>query len=226
MRTEKYKIHLIPESLGLLYAANANEPPTFMVGREKKFMTSLKLTGVALLILISTAFVSLPRSAGPQGGRELTATETTSKKATIVSIDKAKRIVTLRGPQGEDWTVYADERVQRFNELKVGDVITASYSQALAVRIRKPGAPAPKEKAESLVRDAEKIGATVTKEQTVSVTVQEIDIPNTKITVKNTDGKTMSFKVRDKDNLRELKVGDKVDVTYTEALLLRADRAQ
>ena len=188
-------------------------------------MSSLRRTGVALLISLSTAFVSLPRSAG-QGVRELTATETTSKKATIVAIDKAKRIVTLRGPQGEDWTVYADERVQRFNELKVGDVITASYSQALAVRIRKPGAPAPKAKAESLVRDTEKIGATVTKEQTVSVTVQEIDLPNTKMTVKDADGKTMSFKVRDKDNLRELKVGDKVDVTYTEALLLRADRAQ
>jgi hypothetical protein len=134
-----------------------------------------------------------------QGARELTATETTTKKATIVAIDKDKRIVTLRGPKGEDWTVYADERVQRFKDLKVGDVITASYSQALAVRIRKPGAPAPKEKTENLVRDSENIGATVTKEQTVSVTVQEIDLPNSRMTVK---------------------------VTYSVALLLSPDRAK
>jgi Cu/Ag efflux protein CusF len=161
-----------------------------------------------------------------QGARELTATETTTTKATIVAIDKANRIVTLRTPKGEDWTVYADERVRRFNELQVGDVISASYSQALAVRIRKPGAAAPKSKTESLVRDADKIGAKVTKEQTVSVTVQEIDLPSSKLTVKDSNGKTLSFKVRDADNLRELKVGDKVDVTYTEALLLKADRSQ
>ena len=189
-------------------------------------MSSLKVSGIALVLSLSAAFITLPHPLAGQGVRELTATETTTKKATIVAIDKDKRMVTLRGPKGEDWTVYADERVQRFNELKVGDVITAAYSQALAVRIRKPGAPAPREKAEGLVRDPENISATVTKEQTVSVTVQEIDIPSSRMTVKDSNGKTMSFKVNDIARLRELKVGDKVDVTYTEALLLRADRAQ
>jgi len=174
-------------------------------------------------VLITPPVVPVPAT---QGARELSASETTSVKATIVRIDRDTRNVTLRGPKGNDVVVYADEKVKRFDELKVGDVVTAVYSQALAVRIRKPGAAAPAPSRETIVREADNRGATVTKERTVSVTVQEIDIPGVRLSVKDSKGSIQSFKVRDVNQLRELKVGDKVDVTYTEGLLVRADRAQ
>jgi len=189
-------------------------------------MIRFTIAGFAVLTLIVSLMISPVLQSAPQGVRELSATETTSVKATIVKIDKANRLVTLRGPKGNDVTVYADDRVQRFDELKVGDVVTAVYSQALAIRIRKPGSPAPSATTESTVREADNRGATVTKEQTISVTVQEIDIPGVRLTVKDSKGSSLSFKVRDANQLRELKVGDKVDITYTEGLLVRADRAK
>ena len=40
------------------------------------------------------------------------------------------------------------------------------------------------------------------------------------ITVLTEDGRTVSFKVEDKNNLKDVKPGDKVEVTYTEAVMI------
>jgi Cu/Ag efflux protein CusF len=40
------------------------------------------------------------------------------------------------------------------------------------------------------------------------------------VTVTLEDGRSMSFKVEDKKNLEGVKVGDKVDVTYTAAVMI------
>ena len=66
----------------------------------------------------------------------------------------------------------------------------------------------------------------MTKERTITVEVVAIDYPNEKVTVKDAKGATSSYKVKDMKNLREFKVGDKVDVTYTEGMLITADPAQ
>ncbi|HET9942268.1 MAG TPA: hypothetical protein VFR05_02940 [Terriglobia bacterium] len=154
------------------------------------------------------------------------AADTITFKATIVAIDKENRMVTLRGPRGNDVAVYADQRVQRFNELKVGDIVTASYTQALAVRVRKPGTTAPPKQAESVVRQPDNRGATITKELNVTVVINEIDLTAPSVTAEGPMKKVYTFRVRDRKEIQDLKVGDRVDVTYTEALLMRADRAQ
>ena len=104
-------------------------------------MTQLKWLGVAILVQAG-AMAPLPpvvaAAVVQQTSRQASSSETVTAKATIVAIDKAKRIVTLRGPKGNDFQVVADERVQRFNDLKVGDTVTATYSQAIAVSVRKP----------------------------------------------------------------------------------------
>jgi Cu/Ag efflux protein CusF len=40
------------------------------------------------------------------------------------------------------------------------------------------------------------------------------------VTVLTDEGKMVSFKIADKKNIEGLKVGDKVDITYTEALMI------
>jgi hypothetical protein len=184
-------------------------------------MNQLRLAG-AVGLLVGT--MCIPTVAAQQV-RDVAADVITAK-ARIIAIDKENRIVTLRGPRGNDLAVHADEKVQRFNELKVGDIITATYAQAVAVRVRKPGAAAPPKQSESVVRQPDKVAATITKEQTVSVSIQEIDLTAPSVTAEGPQGRQYTFRVRDKSEIQDLKVGDKVDVTYTEALLLRADRSQ
>jgi Cu/Ag efflux protein CusF len=184
-------------------------------------MNQLRLAGAAVLLV---GAMSIPFLAAQQV-RDAAA-ETITARARIIAIDKENRIVTLRGPRGNDLAVHADEKVQRFSELKVGDIVTATDAQAVAVRVRKPGTAAPPRQSESVVRQPDKVAATVTREQTVSVSIQEIDLTAPSVTAEGPAGRQYTFRVRDKSEIQDLKVGDKVDVTYTEALLLRADRAQ
>jgi len=189
-------------------------------------MNQFRLAGFVVLLLLGTITISISSLvAAPQQVRNVAA-DVISAKTTIIAIDKENRIVTLRGPRGNDVAVYADERVQRFNELKIGDIVTATYAQAVAVRVRKPGAAAPPKQSESVVRQPDNRGATITKEQTVSVVIHELDLTAPSVTAEGPQGRQYTFRVRDRSEIQDLKVGDRVDVTYTEALLLRADRAQ
>jgi Cu/Ag efflux protein CusF len=190
-------------------------------------MTQFRWIGKTLIGLGVLTIGVLPTLAiASQTSSAIARGETVTAQATVVAIDKAKRMVTLRGPKGNDFNVYADEHVQRFNELKVGDVVTATYAEALAVSVRKPGLPDPAKKTEAIVRQKDQLAATATREQTVTVTIQAIDLTAPSVTAKGPEGRTHTFKVKDKNNLRDLKVGDTVDITFTEALLVRADRSK
>jgi hypothetical protein len=63
------------------------------------------------------------------------AVEVVDISATIVSIDKENRLLTLKGPLGNSLTTYVDESVSSFDNLEVGDVIHASYTKALAIDV-------------------------------------------------------------------------------------------
>ena len=61
---------------------------------------------------------------------------------TITAIDQATRSVTLRAENGDTDTFTVGPAVKRFAELKVGDVIRATYYESLVFQLRKPGAAA------------------------------------------------------------------------------------
>jgi hypothetical protein len=171
---------------------------------------------VALVALISlTAAIAQDRT-------PVSVTEAVTVKATIEAIDKTNRIVTLKGPRGVLVDVKADESVKRFDELKVGDVVSATYSESIAVHVRKPGDPAP-DKERVVVRPQSRPGASVEDIKTMTVTVEEIDRSVPSITIKDSQGNTRSYKVRDPKRLEGVNVGDKVDIYYTVALLLKVE---
>ena len=55
---------------------------------------------------------------------------------------------------------------------------------------------------------------------TASVTVNAIDTKVPSVTITTKDGQTMSFKVEDPKKLQGVKVGDQVEITYTQALAI------
>jgi hypothetical protein len=174
------------------------------------------LCGAALLALVSVTMTAA------QQQKPLSVTESVTVEATIEAIDKANRIVTLKGPKGNLVNVKADERVKRFDELKVGDVISATYSESIAVHVRKPGEPEP-DKERVIVRPQDKPGAKVEDVKTMTVTVEEIDRAANSVTVKSPEGKSYSYRIRNPQRWEGVKAGDKVDIYYTVALLLKVD---
>ena len=62
-----------------------------------------------------------------------------TKTFTIEAIDKTSRVVTLKDPAGMLESVYCGPEVQRFDALKVGDMVTFRYHESLVTALRRPG---------------------------------------------------------------------------------------
>jgi hypothetical protein len=150
-----------------------------------------------------------------------------TRTATIEAIDRGNRLITLKNPKGELAVIMAGPDVKRFDELKVGDTVSATYYESVAVNVRRPGEPAPAATSGAVTpKGGPSPGATASVQQTVTVTVQAIDKANQSVTVKRADGGVVSFRVQDPKNLDIAKVGDTVDITFTQALLVEVTPAK
>ena len=58
--------------------------------------------------------------------------------AKVQAIDRKKRIIELKRPDGKLVTTKVDESVQAFDTLKVGDSIHARITEAIAISVEKP----------------------------------------------------------------------------------------
>jgi hypothetical protein len=176
----------------------------------------IALAVIALTVLATMASVA-------QTAKPVTRSKSVTVQSTITDIDKPHRIVTLKGPSGNLVDVYTPEKVKRFNELKVGDVVTVTYTESLALKVRKPGEAAPSKQMSGVNLRQGKPGATSTQQRTVTVSVEAIDKSLPSITVKDGEGHVSSFLVRDAKNLEGVNAGDKIDITYTLGVLIKAD---
>jgi len=159
----------------------------------------------------------------------VTKTVSVTEKATIQAIDSTARTVTLKDDKGMEDTFTVGPEVARFNEFKVGDVVKMTYYESYVLMVRKPGDPAPtKESTDSaLTRAKGKLpAATLAVQDKRTVTVKSIDTAAPSITVTTSDGRTVTRKVEDAANLKGVKVGDVIDITYTRALLTSIERAK
>ncbi len=122
-------------------------------------------------------------------------------------------------------SIHVGPEVQRFGELKVGDKVTMRYTEAIVAEIKRAGeATTPGKEETKVVRGTgPRPGGTATNKMTTTVTVLAIDGKAPAVTVKTEDGRTVSFRVADASNLEGVKVGDRVQITYTEALAISVE---
>lgn len=172
-------------------------------------------------LAVLAVLVALPVVARAQ--KPVTQTDAIELTTKIEAIDKTARLVTLKDKDGEVETIYCGPEVKRFDELKVGDTVTFRYYESVAYAIRKPGQPSglPAQAGPSVTRgQGPKPGGTVSQQETATVTIKAIDPKVPSVTVLTEDGRTVSMKVEDAKNLKDVKVGDKVEITYTEAVMI------
>jgi len=62
-------------------------------------------------------------------------TEVVQIQARVDAIDYNERTVVLTGPEGNSVKLKVDDRVKRFNEVSVGDIVVVAYTQALAAEM-------------------------------------------------------------------------------------------
>jgi hypothetical protein len=148
--------------------------------------------------------------------------ETITATATIEAIDQSTRTLTIKDEQGIYDTIQVPADVKRFDALKVGDKITARYYSSLIVRLKKPGEAAVDVDNAALTPTTKgaKPGGTVASQRTLTVTITAIDPKVPSITVKSDNGWTYSRKVKDTKALAQVKVGDKLDITWNDAVMI------
>ena len=61
---------------------------------------------------------------------------------------------------------------------------------------------------------------------TVTATIDKIDKKAQTVTLKGPEGNKETIKVKDPNNLKKVKVGDNVVISYTEALAIAVEKAQ
>jgi Cu/Ag efflux protein CusF len=192
------------------------------------------------IIPVATAILSLPYLAiaqnAPQGAAvvakgpgEVAAADAVQIQGKVKSIDKQNRSVVVVGPQGNEVSLNLGPQARNFDQIKVGDLVTLTYVQALALELRKSvnggklGQPIVTEQAVRAAPGNKPAGAV---ERTVNLTanVIKVDQKTQMITLKGPN-RTVELKVKDPAILQKVKVGDQVDATFTEALAIEVTAA-
>jgi hypothetical protein len=144
--------------------------------------------------------------------------------ATVESIDFGTRLVSLRGTDGRTATIYAAPDVRNLDQVRVGDQVDVSYYEAIGVEMAAAGtAGANVEREVTAVRAAAgdrpagAIGATLT----ATVEIESVDTSFNTVTFTRADGLRRVIAVEDPQAqrfIRKLRRGDRVQITYMEAI--------
>jgi hypothetical protein len=150
--------------------------------------------------------------------------KTTMVTVTVEAVDLDNRVVTVKGPEGNIFDIKAGEQVKNLPQVKVGDLVDIKYYESIAVKVFKPGempqGAATAVAAERLAKPGEKPAGVIGAQSTITATVESISPRKTSVTLKMADGKYKAVKIQDKRNLENVKVGDEVMITVTEALAI------
>jgi hypothetical protein len=183
-----------------------------------KTLSTMALTGAlagSVLLLANSAVGAQSRTI--QG-------DSVSMTATVEAIEQSTRTLTVKNDKGIYETIQASPAMKRFSELKVGDKITVRYYENVVVRLKRPGEAAVDVESGAITRgEGQRPAGTAATQRTITVSVTAMDPKTSSVTVKGPNGYIYSRKVADKKAFAQLKVGDQLDMTWTDALLISVD---
>lgn len=174
---------------------------------------------------VGAVLLSLAGAVALAAQKPIYESEARTVTATIEAVDKASRVVTLRTEAGSRLHVTAPPDMEGFNSLRVGDLVSARYFEAIVVRLARPGTPAPS--GEPVIRVTRKDrapGSETFSERTVRATVTAVSANGPSLTLKEDDGAERTMEVTDATQLKTLKAGDVLNVTFYESRLVSVER--
>lgn len=194
-----------------------------------------KVFTVAAALVFSMPLVSVAQNA-PQGAAiaatapgQVSVAEAVQLQGKIKSIDKKSRSVVVVGAQGNEIFMTLGEEARNFDQIRVGDLVTLTYVQALALELLKVDKNAVRERVESQqavrAKPGEKPAGAI--ERSIRVVADVVAVnPKAKTVTLRGPKKTVELAVNDPAQLKEIKVGDQVEATYTEAVALEVTTAK
>jgi uncharacterized OB-fold protein len=149
-------------------------------------------------------------------------TQTTTIAGTVETIDQGKRAMNIKTADGEFVAVTVPESVKRFGDLKVGDRVKATYNNNVMVRVKPAGEAA----VDTADADYSKGQASRTQVMVrrMTASIVGIDRGTSSISFEGPNGWKYSRRVVDPTVFDQVKVGDRVDITWNTDLTISVDR--
>jgi hypothetical protein len=147
----------------------------------------------------------------------------------VESVDAEKRLITLKGPEGNVGVYEVGDQVKRLHEIKAGDKIHARYEVAAVAELREP---TEEEKSASLVEvttdaqgapEAPPAGGMGRAVRAVT-TIVALDHTAQTFTVKDPVEGLVTVHVDDPSVFEHLKIGQTIVVTFAETLALAVEK--
>jgi Cu/Ag efflux protein CusF len=190
----------------------------------------VSVAGIGLAACLSggVALAQSPSSDNPSGSAGGSPTSSVGEvmraSGTVQKVDMEKRDISLKDNRGEEFVVNVPEDVTRLDAVKKGDRVTLTYKQSLALSLKKAGeAMAPGETEMAARKPGALPGGMAGRQITASAKVTKVDPSNNKLTIRTADGTTDTINVTDPQiqaDMKQIKVGDKIQATYTEAVAM------
>jgi hypothetical protein len=147
--------------------------------------------------------------------------------ATVEAVESSSRTVTLREADGALHDITVPRSVERFPEVKVGDRVRVTYYETLTLRKKAPGEADVDTLRERMTpTPGTRPAGTAASQRTITAVVDAIDPTLPSISFKGPRGWAYSTKVKDRAALAQVVVGDRVDITWTEAMVVAMEPAK
>lgn len=161
-----------------------------------------------------------------QAGK-VTKTSTVKASAEITAIDKSSRKLTLKKPDGHVFDLIAGSEVRNFEQIKVNDTVNVEYVNSLTLDLKKPGETAVASSTDMITRSepGKKPGGVAASTVTIVADVIDVNPATNTITLQGPNGKIVELDVKNPDQFKVVKKGDKVEVTYAEAVAIMVEPA-
>ena len=194
----------------------------------QKMRNMFTLTGaLAVLATLVPGLASAQNQPPPT--REATIQEITVR-GTVEAIDVTARTVRVRGQQGNVVTLDVPASATRFNEVKVGDIVSIAYYDRVSIRPKPAGEAAVDRRVDPGTTATPGLlpGGIVASQRVTTVKIDSWDPATRLLGFSTPSGQTYTRRVNetvDASLLKGLKPGDQVDVTRTEAIRFSVERA-
>ena len=192
-----------------------------------------KITVLSLLFvsLLASLFVELAFAQETQPPLSAERSMLVTVTATVQSINHETREVTLLGQLGDTVSFVVDERVQRLDEFEVNDKVVAEYHVSLAGELREPTeaerqTPLVVLEAGAIAPEGTSPAGGVLRAFRVVATVIGLDLPTQSVNLLGPRGNTGIIVAQNIDNLRALRLGDTIILTYSEALAISLEKVE
>ena len=176
-------------------------------------------------IAAALSLLALATTASAQVTKTITG-KTEVVTATVEAIERGTREVTVKKPDGTYDVFHVPEEMKRFDTLKIGDKITAKYYENMVLRLQAPGEKSEDSASGAVTKSATRPAGTAAIQRTITATITDINAKLPSITFTGPNGWKYSTRVEDTKALAKVKVGDKVNITWTTALLVSLDDAK